>query len=215
VRDDRAGESFSVAAGEVELGASTLFAVVQESLAWMRELGYGTTPERSLLELWTLQQLAVEAVVAVCPGARRTAKVLQMKAAVKEPLTVCVGDLMPKRLPDLRDIFDPQGEFEEYKIPTIAWNTRGSGCLSICADSTGMRRPDFRRWCPKCGSKTTWREEAQLAHIKGNWNGSVSHLAWSDGQRIRVWPRTCSRCGKPFRSAEAQRRRCYECWPGR
>ena len=217
VTQDRAGSCFlSVTAEEVELGSSTLFAVVQESLGWLREFGYGATEERGLIQLWTLQQLAVEAVVAVCPGPRRAAKRLQMKAAPQEALTVCVGELTPKRLPDLRNVLDPQSEFDEDTIPTIAWNTRGSGCMAICADSTGVRRPDFRQWCAECASKTTWRERARIAHIKGNWRGpDVSHSAWRDGHRIQVWPRTCSSCGKPFRSAEGQRRRCYDCWPGR
>lgn len=216
VHEDRAkgANGFTVAAADVELGASTLFAVVQNALGLMREFGYGETAERSLIELWTLQQLAVEAVVAVCPGARGTAKALQMRASSGEPLTVCVGDLRPKRLPDLRDVLDPDGEFEEYKIPTIAWNNRGSGCMTVCLDSTGMRRPDFRKWCEDCASKTTWREQAHLANIATNWKGTGSHLAWSGGRRIRVWPRSCSSCGKPFRSAQARRRRCYDCWPG-
>jgi hypothetical protein len=214
VHEERAGQPFTVTATEVERGASVLLALVQDSLGWMREIGYGKTAEQPLLELWTLQQLAVEAVAAVCPGARRTAKSLQIKAAVGEPLTVCVGEFAPERLPDLRNVLDPSGEFEEYKIPTIAWNTRGSGCGVICPDSTGIRRPAFRRWCESCASKSTWRQQARLAVIEGNWKGSPSSLTWSDGRRIRVWPRNCSSCGKQFRSTEAQRRRCYDCWPG-
>jgi hypothetical protein len=215
IHQERSGQTFTVAPHELEQGASVLFGLVQDSLYWMREFGYGRQAERSLIELWTLQQLVVEAVAAVCPGGRRTAKRLQIDAAGDTPLTVCVGYLSPTRLPDLRDVLDPNGDFEEYKIPTIAWNTRGSGCLRICAESTGMRRPDFRRWCEGCGSRSTWREQARLAAIEGNWKGSPSYLTWSEGRRFRVWPRTCARCGKPFKSTVAQRRVCHACRPSR
>jgi hypothetical protein len=47
-----------------------LFALVQSSLGWMRELGHGQQGERSLLGLAWVQSLAVEAVSAVCPGGR-------------------------------------------------------------------------------------------------------------------------------------------------
>jgi hypothetical protein len=109
IHEERTRQLFTVTANEVEQGASVLFALVQDSLRWMREVGYGKTTEQPLLQLWTLQQLASEAVAAVCQGARRTAKSLQMKAAAGEPLTVWVGELTPERLPYLGDILDPSG----------------------------------------------------------------------------------------------------------
>ena len=156
VREELAGScGFTANAAEVERAAALLFTLVQSSLGWMREFGYGQQAERSLLGLFWVQRLAIEAVAAVCPGARRKAKLLQLQAAVSEPLTVCVGDLKRTPLPDLRDVLDPFGELEPHKIPTIAWNTKGSGCGAICADSTGTRRASFSRLCKSCRDSGT------------------------------------------------------------
>lgn len=170
IREERSGAAFTVVPHAVEQGASLLLSVVQDSLRWMSEFGYGRPAERSLIELWTLQQAAVNAAAAVCPGGRSAAKALQLKASSGKPLTVCVGDLAPRRLPDdFRNVLDPEGVFDEDEdIPTIDWNDRGSGCGAICADSIGTRRPAFRRWCESCGTKTTWRQNARLAAIEGN-----------------------------------------------
>ena len=109
--------------------------------------------ERFLVQIWKLQVLAFDAVALTCPGAGSRAKALQLEAGEGEPLTVCVGDLSPRRLPDLRDVLDPAGELEEYKIPTIAWNTLGSGCLTIFADSKGLHRRRLRSGVRRAGAR--------------------------------------------------------------
>ena len=98
IDEEAAGRAFTVHAHHVERAAALLFTLVQDGLMWMREFGYGAPAQESLLALWGVQDLAAQAVTAVCPGARRTAKVLQIKAAGPDkPLTVCVGDLRPTR----------------------------------------------------------------------------------------------------------------------
>jgi len=176
VREETEGKPFTVAAADVERAASLLFTLVQDSLRWMREFGHGATAEKSLLGLSIVQVLGVEAVAVVCPGGRRTAKVLQLKAAGDgEPLTACVGDLRPTLLPDdLRNVLDPQGELDEDELPTISWNTAGNGCGAICADSTGLTRPSFRRWCLTCRGSSTARREAKVTAIAKAWSGEPS-----------------------------------------
>ena len=213
VREELAGSiGFTAKAADVERAAAPLFTLVQGSLAWMREFGYGQQAERSLLGLFWVQCLAIEAVAAVCPGARRKAKLLQLQAADGEPLTVCVGDLKPTPLPDLRDVLDPFGELEPHKIPTIAWNTKGSGCGSICEDSTGTRRASFSRLCKHCRNSGSARLDAKVTAMRKSFlEASPSGLTWVDGRRVRVWPRTCSVCGAPFRTARANRYCCDPC----
>jgi hypothetical protein len=205
----------TAAPADVERAAALVFTLVQDSLQWMRMFGYGAGAEESLLELWWVQMLAVQAVAAICPGGVRTAKRLQFNASERKPLTVCVGNLSPERLPDLGDLLDPYGEVEPYKFPTIAWNTRGSGCGAICADSVGLRRSSFNKWCTQCSGSTTWRRKAQIRRLGKAWSGSPHGLAWHEGRRIPVWPRTCSRCGRPFKALEEHRHRCYGCFPSR
>jgi hypothetical protein len=203
-----------VATADVDEAARLLFDFTQEALRWFRQHGHGAREERFLIELWRLQSLAFNSVAARRPGARRRAKELQLQAGHGEPLTVCVGELTPKPLPDLRDMLDPEGELEEYRIPTIAWNTRGNGCGAICRDSVGLRRPDLRRWCQDCNGSTTARRDAMLTSISKAYAGSPSYLAWADGRRVRVWPRSCSVCGDPFKTDRANRERCDSCLAG-
>jgi hypothetical protein len=212
--EEAAGKLFTVAASDVERAASLLFTLVQDSLRWMREFGHGSAAEESLLALSVVQVLAVEAVAAVCPGAHRTAKRLQRKAADGgEPLTVCVGDLQPTLLPDdLRDVLDPYGEVDEDEIPRISWNTRGNGCGVICVDSTG--RAHFRRWCQTCSDSSTARREAKVTAIAKAWSGDPSGLTWIEGRRVRIWPRSCSVCGQHFKTDRANKYRCDKCRAG-
>ena len=216
VHQEADGKPFTVADADVERAASLLFTLVQDSLGWMRKFGYGASAEKSLLGLSIVQALGVEAVAAVCPGGRRTAKLLQLKAAGDgEPLTVCVGDLRPTRLPDdLRNVLDPQGEFDEYELPTISWNTAGNGCGAICADGTGLTRPSFRRWCVTCSGSSTARREAKETAIAKAWSGEPSGITWMNGRRIRIWPRSCSVCGQFFKTDRANKYRCDPCRAG-
>jgi hypothetical protein len=213
--EERRGVRFSVSIRDVDHAAGALFAFVQQALHWLQAHGYGARDEQFLIELWRLQALAFDAAGARCPGGRRRAKELQLEAGHGEPLTACVGALTPERLPDLRDVLDPNGELEEYVIPTIIWNTRGSGCMAICPDSTGTRRPGLRRWCQTCCNSSSARLEAQIMSIKKNFEGSPSSLVWVEGQRVRVWPRTCSVCGFRFKTTRANRWRCDSCLTGR
>jgi hypothetical protein len=216
-----------VAAPDVDHAAGVLFAFVQEKLRWLRDHGCDARHERFLIELWRVQALAFDAVAVRRPGARRHAKELQLEAGHDEPLTVCVGDLNPKRLPDrlptsmasrlpggvrsLEDLLDPKSELEPYRIPTIDWNDRGSGCMAICPDSTGLRRPSLAKWCAECRNAGSARLEAQLTSIAKAFAGSPSTLEWVDGRRVRVWPRTCPICGARFRTTRANRWRCDDC----
>lgn len=216
VRDEEErGALPSVAAPDVDRAAGVLLAFAQEALHGLQAHGYGAADERFLLELWRVQALAFGAAGARCPGGRKRAKELQLKAGHGKPLTVCVGDLMPKRLPDLRDVLDPKGELEEYRIPTIDWNTRGSGCGVIFPDSTGLRRPSLAIWCVACREGSTARTEARITSITKAVERSPSFVAWADGRRVRVWPRTCSVCGAPFKTSRANRWRCDPCLTGR
>lgn len=188
-----------------------------------------------VIELWKTQNIAFEAIAARCPGGRARAKELQLEAGHGAPLTVCVGDLTPKLLPDrlprsmtsrlpanvrsLADLLDPTGEIElnedghPYKVPTISWNSRGSGCMVICPDSTGTGRPALRRWCQTCSKSSSARLEAQITSMKkGFVEGSVWRFAWVDGRRVRVWPRTCSACGRRFTTDSANQQRCGDCF---
>jgi hypothetical protein len=211
LEEETEGALPTVSVPDVDRAARAVFVFVQEALIWLREHGCDAGHERSLIDLWKVQALAFDAAAARCPGARQRAKALQIEAGRGQPLTVCVGDLTPKRLPDLRDWLDPAGELEEYKIPTIDWNNRGSGCLSICPDSTGMRRPSLAKWCAECRNASTARLAAQLTSIAKAFAGSPSFMTWVDGRRVRVWPRTCTVCGAPFKTSRANQRRCDEC----
>jgi hypothetical protein len=214
VREDRKGSVPTTKAAQVKPAAELLFTLVQNSLALMRDFGYGQEAERSLLGLSWVQSLAVEAVAAICPGSRLTAKLLQLQVAAPEPLTVCVGDLKPTRLPDLRDELDPLGELEEHKIPTLAWNSKGSGCGSIFADCTGTRRPSFSGLCKQCRGSGTARREAYVTALRHAFvEGSPSGTVWIDGRRVRVWPRRCSVCARPFMTDRANRYCCELCQP--
>ena len=212
--EEKRGAVPSVTAAAVDRAAGVLFAFVQEPLHWLQAHSCDARHERFLIELWKVQALVFDAAAARCPGARQRAKALQLEAGHGQPLTVCVGDLYPKRLPDLRDLLDPEGELEEYKIPTIAWNSRGSGCLAICPDSTGLRRPSLAKWCPECRNASTARLEAQLTSIMKEYAGSPSFLTWAGGERVRVWPRTCLVCGARFKTTRANRWRCDDCLTG-
>jgi hypothetical protein len=120
--------------------------------------------------------------------------------------------LKPTPLPDLRDVLDPLGELEPHKIPTISWNTKGSGCGAICADSTGTRRASFSRLCKSCRDSGTARLDAKVTALRKSFvDGSPSSPIWVDGRRVRVWPRTCSVCRKPFRTARANKYCCDPC----
>ena len=236
VADEHEGRRFSATPADVDRSASVLFGFVQQTLHWLQEHkhGFGRGNERLVIELWEIQNVAFEAVAAVCPGGRARAKELQLEAGHDAPLTVCVGDLTPKRLPDrlppsmssrlpanvrsLADLLDPDGDFElnedghPYKVPTISWNTSGSGCKVICLDSVGTRRPGLRRWCRKCGSSSSARLEAEITSIKKHFKGSLSGFAWVEGRRVRVWPRTCSVCGRRFTTDSSNQQRCGDCF---
>lgn len=211
IAEQERGAIPTVEASSASRAAELLFGFAQETLRWLTHHGYGARHERFLIELWRVQTLAFDAVSDICPGGRRWAKALQLQSADGDPLTVCVGDLSPVRLPDLRDLLDPEGELEEGQIPTFAWNNRGSGCGAICADSTGLRRPSLSRWCAECRQTSSARRAARVTSIEKAFAGSTSFLAWEDGRRIRVWPRRCSVCGSPFKTTRANRQRCDPC----
>jgi predicted Zn-ribbon and HTH transcriptional regulator len=236
VEEEQEGKRITASPAEVDHGAGVLFVFVQQTLRWLREHdhGFGFGNERLVIDLWKAQNVAFEAVAARCPGGRRRAKQLQLEAGHGAPLTVCVGDLTPKPLPDrlprsmtsrlpanvrsLADLLDPEGELElneegdPYKVPTISWNTLGSGCKLICPDSTGTRRPGLRRWCQTCGKSSSSRLEAQLTSIQKSFGGSPSHMLWVGGRRVRVWPRRCSSCGRTFKTDRVNQRRCGDCF---
>jgi hypothetical protein len=223
--EERRGAISRVTAAEGEEAAAALFGFAQEHLRWFRSNGYRVRDEKALVELWRVQAIAFEVAAAKCLGGRRRAKELQIDAARGEPLTVCVGDLAPKQLParlppsmaaglppsvrTLADLLDPAGELEPHKIPTIDWNIHGSGCLAICAESLGLRRPSIRRWCVDCAKLTSARVEARINAIAKNFEApSVAVVA--NGRRTREWVRTCG-CGKLFKTARPNRLRCDRC----
>ena len=213
--EERDGAIPSVAASEIDRASWDLFAFAQEALRWLPTNGYGALDERFLIELWRLQTVAFGAAALRCPGGRRRAKLLQIEAGLGAPLTVCVGELLPTRLPDLRDLLDPNGDLEEHIIPTIDWNTRGSGCGAIHPDSTALRRPSLTKWCAECRARTTSRRDARTTSIRKAFEGSPSALMWIDGRRVRVWTRTCTVCDMSFRTDKAHRYRCNTCHPDR
>jgi len=201
------------AAGGVEKAATQLFAFAQEVFRYSSLVQRITSGhEVCLVDAWKLQELAFNAVAYRCSGGRLRAKTVQLEIAGGTPLTVCVGDLTPKRLPDLRDQLDPGGELDESKIPTITWNTRGNGCLAICPDSAGLRRPALRSWCPTCMGASTSRRDALITRItKAYVEESTSYVTFIEGRRVTVWPRRCSTCQTLFKTTRANRRRCDLC----
>jgi hypothetical protein len=177
---------FSASLEEVDESANVLFAFAQDALRWAKHNGYAS--RSALLRVRGLQDLAFAAVLAKS-GSRR-AKQLQLEASGGDPLTVCVGDLAT-RLSDLRDVLDPRGELEEYRIPTIYWN---SGCGAICADSSSLSRR--RKWCETCRKRSSSRNGRRVSEI------------------VRAWgPRECA-CGSSFTPTRPQRVRCDRCLDG-
>lgn len=185
--EDRRGVLFSVSLEEADESASVLFAFAQDALRWAKHNGYAS--RSALLRVRGLQDLAF-AVVKARSGSPRRAKQLQLEASNNGPLTVCVGDLAT-RLPDLRDRLDPRGELEEYRIPTIDWN---SGCGAICADSTSLSRR--RKWCETCRKRSSSRSSARITKIVQAWG-----------------PRECV-CGSSFTPTRPNRVRCDRCLAG-
>jgi hypothetical protein len=215
VQDEREGKLFpAVAAEDGDRAVEILFAFAQEALRWLARSGQVLSKDKLLPELWRVQSLAFAAGAARCYRGRSRAKQLQLKVSLGEPLTVCVGELTPQRLPDLRDVLDPNCDVEEYRIPTVAFNTLGTGCLAICCDSTGLRRPALRKWCQECEKKTTSITTARLTSIRKAWEGSPSSIEWDGDRRRRVWVRRCSVCETSYRTLRANQIRCTRCSAG-
>jgi hypothetical protein len=194
VDEDQRGALFSTTGEEVDRSARILFAFAQDALRWSKQNGHDA--RNVLLQLRGLQYLAFEAATARS-GTRRRAKQLQLEASDGDPLTVCVGDFGATRLPDLRITLDPRGKLEDYRIPTIDWNTTGTGCGAICPDSTGLQRPaPPRKWCASCTSRSSSRSSARISQI------------------VQVWgPRECE-CGASFTPTRPNRVRCDDCLAG-
>ena len=142
VADEHEGRRFSATPAVVDRSASVLFGFVQQTLHWLQEHkhGFGRGNERLVIELWEIQNVAFEAVAAVCPGGRARAKELQ------------------------------------------------------------------------CGSSSSARLEAEITSIKKHFKGSLSGFAWVEGRRVRVWPRTCSVCGRRFTTDSSNQQRCGDCF---
>jgi hypothetical protein len=193
--EQRGALLFSATGEEVDRRASILFAFAQDALRWTNQNDGGA--RSVLLQVRCLQDLAFD-VVTARSGSRRRAKQLQLEASGDDPLTVCVGDFGAMRLPDLRITLDPRGELEDYRIPTIDWNTAGTGCGAICADSTGLQRPTRpRKWCSKCRKASSSRTSARITKIVQAWG-----------------PRQCDVCGTPFTPTRSDRWRCDRCLAG-
>lgn len=182
---------------EVDESARVLFAFAQAALRWSKNSVWPVS-RRQLLEVRQIQELAF-AVVAARPGGRRRAKELQLEVSVGGPLTVCLGErLGPRPLPDLRDVLDLHGRYEEHLIPNIDWNTLGGGCGVIFADGVGLQRPaPPRKWCDDCRkASSSTRAERRISEI------------------LRLWgPRECT-CGASFTPTRPNRVRCDGCLAG-
>jgi len=190
--EDRRGILFSASLEEVDESAGVLFVFVQDALRRAKQ--NGGAARSVLLQVRSLQDLAFD-VVTARSGSQRRAKQLQLEASDDDPLTVCVGDFTAIRLPDLRITLDPRGELEDYRIPTIDWNTAGSGCGAICADSSSLSRR--RKWCETCRKRSSSRASSRITTI------------------VRAWgPRECGVCGAPFTPTRPDRWRCDRCLAG-
>lgn len=137
-----------------------------------------------------------------------SAKRMQLNASTEQPLTVCYGTDS-----------GPPGVFILY----------GDGCHHVCPDSSGTRRPNFRRYCEACNKRTKPRKASQRARSKAmryalrmqrfeDQDGKLRPrygfpvLVWNHGMTSATdayWGR-CA-CGREFYDTNLAARGCQRC----
>lgn len=178
---------------ELAQAASLVFSEIQALLLTLRGEHLEDTWRR---ELWDAQWQPVLAL-----HDRALAKRLQLQASDGKPLTVCFG----KRA---RTIAVPPPHHKQVY-------PYGDGCGLVHPDSTGLRRPSFRNYCPRCRQRETRRQTKARSDAVAQWLGLEPVLAFDEhGQPLPAWLGSCSRCGKDFFTTDRRVRRCNDCRAG-
>ena len=130
-------------------------------------------------------------------GLRAEAKRLQLAAAAR-PLTVCFG-YRARPVPGGRPWVSPYGD----------------GCGLVCPDSTGLRRPSFRYYCPRCQARQSELARKARARALATRYGRFPLLAYdAQGNPVSAWWGSCSRCTDEFVHTDPRARRCERCRRG-
>ena len=180
----------AASAQALEHAAAAVFSELQAYLAPLR----GQRLEGSLRrELWDAHWQPVFALV----SKRALAKQLQLAAADGQPLTVCFG----KRA---RLVHTPTG-------PAKRVYPNGDGCGLVHPDSTGLRRPSFRIYCPTCRARETNRQQHAERDMLALWAGREPVLTTThEGKLASAYYGTC-RCGNDYLTTSARVTRCERC----
>jgi hypothetical protein len=174
--------------------AQEVFAHVHAILSLYEETKL-TRPLRR--QCWDAQGLILLAL----PGRLRELKQLQIDASAGRPLTICFGH-RARHLP-------LPAPFNYVAYP------EGDGCGLVYPDSTTLRRPSFRLYCPTCSKQTTLLAKKALANAQALSQGRHRVVLINEhGQPIPGWAGPCSSCGREFVDTEAQARRCARCQRG-
>lgn len=149
---------------ELVQAASVVFSEMQALLLTLRGQHLEGAWRR---ELWDAQW---QPILALHDGS--LAKRLQLQASDGEPLTVCFG----KRARSTAVAPPHQKQVYPY----------GDGCGLVHPDSTGLRRPSFRYYCPRCRQQETKRQAKARSDSVGDWLGFEPVLTFDEhGQRYQ------------------------------